>query len=174
MNPTTTRYAEGDLVTVISDHPTYRIGRTHLPSKATKGDLFRVADVWDDGDLTLHTPEGERTGYVVSPQHVEPYVAPAIFIASTARQAGKRTWLDSLWSDLGYTEYAAPSLGWATVQEGLDRAQAIIDEGLAEPDEMDRRADALEEAIDLLGDERTVEEYVAAARFLLGLTDEEA
>jgi hypothetical protein len=36
---------------------------------------------------------------------------------------------------------------------------------------MDRRADALEEAIDLLGDERTVEEYVLAARFIL---DEEA
>jgi hypothetical protein len=148
--PTTPTYAVGDLVTVISDKPTYRIGRTHLPSKATKGDLFRVSDVWDDGDLTLQTPEGERTGYVVSPQHVEPYIAPAI----TAPFA--------VYDLTGYEQ--AIRNGWGSI---VDTLWSIPTEE-PEPDDLDRRADALEMALDILGDDRLVDDYVLAARFILG------
>lgn len=48
----------------------------------------------------------------------------------------------------------------------LDRLMALPP--VEEPDEMTRRANALEAALDVLGDDRTVEEYVLAARFLLG------
>jgi hypothetical protein len=181
--PEAPTYAEGDLVTVISDKPTYRVGSSILPApRADKGALKRVAAVWPDGDLTIHDPEDVTEGRtVVSPQHVEPYVAPAIFIHSTARQSGKAT-LGETWRDLGYIDaaYGFPQRfvtgidaatyrlnGWGSCST-LWTLPATQDE----PDEMDRRADALEEAIDLLGDERTVEEYVAVARYLLDVADE--
>lgn len=153
MNPTTpSPYAVGDLVTVISDEPTFRVnyGGT-CPSSAEKGETYRVDLVWRDGDLTLSDPEsGEEGSIVVSPEHVEPYVAPVI---------------TAPFADFDVEGYAqAIANGWGTI---VDTLWTLPTE--PEPvDPMDRRADALEEAIDLLGDDRLVEDYVAAALFLLG------
>lgn len=149
-------FAVGDLVKVISDYPTYRLAHgAVLPSSTEKGALLKVISVWPDGDLDVQDVETGHAGIVVSPQHVEAYVAPVI-TAPFADYGDLADWQETLARvALSYcipqraVTGIAPSNGWDTVQEGLDRAAAIIDEGLdeAEPEVVDagmlRRTQAL-------------------------------
>ena len=151
MNPTpASPYAVGDLVTVVSDAPAFQTGLGPCPSSAKRGEMYRVEEVWRDGDLTLQDPEtGAPGSIVVSPQYVEAYVAPVIMAP---------------FAEADLSGYQEAMRAWGHVAEVLWTLPTE-----PEPvDPMDRRADALEEAIDLLGDDRLVEDYVAAALFLLG------
>ena len=169
--PEAPTYAVGDLIRVVSEAPTLYVygSRTDTTESAVEtGEVYRVRRIHEDGDLLAEDPDTSSTVGYVSPEHVEPYVAPAItapfggartIYASTARQSGKSPFSKRLSLGTSYAE-------WASTPTGESRLCPLPAD--PEPTAAERRADALEDAIDLLGEGRTVEEYAMAARFILG------
>lgn len=66
----------GDKAVVISDRPMYKAGgASYATTGARNGDVIVITDVWGDGDLTFRNASLDSGG-IISPEHVEPYVAP--------------------------------------------------------------------------------------------------